>query len=260
MVMKIENIEKDVEKGRFEEAYAGLEEILSIGPKNTKALKMKALLLALEGKFSEEAQIWRKVISVDAEDEDALEYFQRTVNEQREHEFFSDILLSGGIRFIANPRSVVTTSFIGLMGCAIFLSIMNFAHRFVFLTKPLITYSSFLIFVMLPWFMILYVYFRALRDITIDRDAIHLRTRTSDFSLQWKDISEFYLVRSQNNGLFILLISKLSDKPSVLINIGGYTPVRAPSFLVREITRVFRDPLYETLESFKFTKKPKLFS
>src|SRR4051812_36573688 len=127
MVMKLENIEEKIESGNFPEAYIELEEILSLGPKNTKALRLKALLLSYEGKFSDEARVWQKILNIDSEDSDAVSYFQKVYTEQREHEFFSDLLASGGIRFLANPRAVVNTSFIGLMGCAIFLTIMNFS-------------------------------------------------------------------------------------------------------------------------------------
>ena len=263
MVVRIEQVQKQVEDGNFTDAYNALDDILALGPTNMGALKLKALLLSSEGKFSEEAEVWRKILSIDEEDTDAIEYFQRTATEQREHEFFSDLLPSGGIRFLANPKAVVNSSFVGVMGCAIFLTLMNFSHHYTFLAKPLISYISFSILVVLPWILILFVYFRALKDITIDRESIHLRTRLSDYELRWQDIQNFYLVRRSAKGddLFILLLPKLSNRAPVLIKIGGSnTVVRSPSFLVREITRVFHEPVYETLENVKLPQKPTIFS
>lgn len=261
--MRIEHVQKQIEDGKFSEAYSALEDILSLGPTNIGALKMKALLLSSEGKFSEEATVWRKILSIDEEDADANEYFQRSATEQREHEFFSDLLPSGGIRFLANPRSVLNSSFVGIMGCALFLTLTNFAHHYKFLATPTISYTAFTILVILPWILILYVYFRALRDITIDRECIHLRTRTSDHELKWQDIQNFYLVRrhDKENALFILLLPKDTQHAPILIKIGGAsTVVRAPSFLVREITKVFHEPLYENLDNVKLPNKPTIFS
>ncbi len=263
MVMRLENIQKQIDEGKFSEAYIALEDLLSLGPQNTGALKMKAQLFYEEGKFYDEAQMWKKVLSIDPDDPDAAEYSQRTIMEQREHEYFSDRLPSGGLRFLANPRSIVTSSFFGVMGCAVFLSITNFSHHYKELAKPELAYLFFILFVILPWIFILYVYFKALRDITIEKDAIHLRTRTKEVTLKWDEIANFYLARRHSprgSSLFVLLISKNSETAPVLINIGGDSVVRAPSFLVREITRAFHAPLYEVLDNVQLSTKPKIFS
>jgi hypothetical protein len=264
MVRRIEDIQKLIDENSLLEAYQAIEDLLSLGPKNTNVMKLKAGLLHSEGKFREESQLWRTIIGLDQEDEDAKDYFQRSMLEQREHEYFSDLLPTGGIRFLTNPRSVVTTSFIGIMGCALFLTLANFSHRFPILATPLLTYLSFGFFVGLPWALILYVYFRSLKDITIDAESIHLRTRTSDLALHWSELAKFYIARHhtrKGDHLYVLLVPKISEQAPILIPIeGSHSVVRAPSFFVREITKVFEEPTYETLDRVPLRLKPTLFS
>ena len=262
MVMRIEQVEKQIEEGRFNDAYGAIDEILSLGPQNTGALKLKALMFAYEGRFVEEARVWKKVLGLDPEDEEALSYFERTLVEQKEHEYFSDFLPSGGIRFLASPRNLVNSTFVGLIGCAVFLMLMNFSHRFLFLAKVEVAYVSFFLCVVAPWIFILVSYVRSLRDITIDHDSIHLRTRTADLNLAWRDIAHFSLVRGKDkktNTLHILLLSKDESLPPVLINIGLDSVIRAPSYLIREISRVFHEPSYEVLDGVQLFRKPILF-
>ena len=218
--MKLEQIEKQVDDGDFPGAYSAIEDILSLGPSNLRALKLKAFLLASEGKFSEEASVWKNILHIDEEDVDANEYFQRSATEQREHEFFSDFLASGGIRFLANPQSVLNSSFAGVIGCALFLALLNFSRHYPFLAKPVVSYIAFSVLIVLPMIAILFIYFRSLQDITIDRESIHLRTRTSDHELKWQDVLSFYLARrstSKENALFVLLIPKAPEQNPILI-------------------------------------------
>lgn len=265
MVRRADDIEKIIDSGNFSEAYQAIEDVLSLGPKNTNVMKLKARLFYLEGKFEQEALMWRKIHHLDEEDEEAREYFERTMLEQREHEYFSDLLPNGGIRFSANPRSVVTTSFIGILGCAAFLTMTNFSHRFPILANATLGYISFAVLVGLPWLVIFYVYFKALKDITIDTEAIHLRTRSSELRLYWRDTAKFYLARQQSSKggdrLYVVLVPKEAQYSPLLIPIlGKDSVIRAPSYFVREISRVFQEPAYETLEAVSQDQKPLLFS
>ncbi len=86
MVMRVKDIQDAIDRGQFDEAHGALEELLRLGPKNLEALKKKAALFSFEGKFSEEGAVWRKILEVDPEDKEAVDYFHRSFIEEREKE------------------------------------------------------------------------------------------------------------------------------------------------------------------------------
>ena len=149
------------------------------------------------------------------------------------------------------------------MGCAVFLTLANFSHRFAILAKPSFSFSSFAALVIIPWLLILYTYFRSVKEIVIERDAISIATRTKTYYLSWSEVEAFYLahrVPPMGSGLSLVLVPKNLDQSPFEIHIGQNSSIRAPSFLVREIVRVFHEPTYETWSNLKLPKKPVVFS
>ncbi len=264
MVMPLDKIEKYVDAGDFPAAYAALEELLELGPKNTHALRLKAMLFGYEGRFREESKLWQKIITLDPEDEFAIAYFRRSMQEERENEYFTDLLPSGGIRFLVTPKAIIHTSFFGLMGCALFLTLANFSHRYPFLATPWVSFAFFSVLVILPWLFIVSAYIRSVKEIVIDREAIHVRTRTKDYQLSWAAVDGVILAHRlppvSASALSLLLVPKDPEQVPFEINISQNSFIRAPSFFVREVVRVFQEPKYATWNHLKLPKKPKFFS
>ena len=75
MVMHVEKIEELVDQGKANEAFEALDQLLSLGPSNTSALKLKANIYESQGKFEEEFTVWTKIIEIDPEDVDAATFF-----------------------------------------------------------------------------------------------------------------------------------------------------------------------------------------
>lgn len=152
----VRDIRNMVEQGEHNAAHEALDHLLDLGPKNTEALKLKSTLYAVEGRFEEEAQVWEKIITEDQDDLDALYFFQRRHLEERESFYFTDILPGGGRRFLAHPRALINASLGGLFGCALFLLVSSYAQKYYILASPFVSFSCFLIFVIVPWVFIIY--------------------------------------------------------------------------------------------------------
>ncbi len=257
--MRIEEIHSLMDKGAFSQAHSALEELLSLGPSNLGALKMEAFLLAYEGRFAEEARVWQKIAAIDEEEEAVIKYFDRSFVEEREHEYFTDILPSGAVRFLSNPRAVINNSLIGLLGCLIFLTISNYSNRYTILENQWVTLSLFLVLVMSPWVLILVSFFRTLQDVVVGRESIQIHTRIRKYELFWRDLGEFYLAHRlppHSPVLAIVFVPKELKYPVITIEIGETSAVRAQSYFVREITRVFQEPQYVAWETLNLDGRP----
>jgi len=250
-MLHVKEIREIIESGQGDEAHAALDQLLAIGPNNIEALKLRALLHEQEGRFAEEAKIWDKIAVVDHEDPDAVAYLLHKQIEDREHFYFTDDV-PGGRRFLAYPRALVNYSVVGLLGCVAFLLMSRLSLRFTVLAQPPAMLGLFGFFVMLPWFGIITVYLRCIRSITLTVQGIAVATRLKTRSFLWGDLEKVCLARS-NSGkrphLSLVLLPRDKNANAVEIDLyQGSTSVRARSYLIREITRLFSEPEYTRRE------------
>ena len=84
------------EQGQQDEAFDAIDQLLSLGPNNLDALKLKALILSNRGQYREEAKLWEQIIELDNEDADAIYYFHKRYIEEREKFYFTDEIPTGG--------------------------------------------------------------------------------------------------------------------------------------------------------------------
>lgn len=252
MVMRTEDIRSLIDRGEFEEAHKALNGILDLGPQNLEALKLKAFIYSCQGRVEDEAGVWRKIVEVDPEDETAMIFFHKTFIEEREREYFTDLLPSGARRFLAHPRDVINASFLGLIGCAVFLSVSNLTRKYIILSTPFLSFMLFFLLVGVPWILIFVAYFRSIKDLTIGVEGILVRTRTRGHWLRWSDVRSFYIVHRGPLGLgemSLIFIPERKDQELIEIEIGENSVIRAPTFLLKEIVKVFREPTYSPRES-----------
>jgi len=259
VLMKHVSAIKDiVAKGQFEEAHQALEDLLELGPNNMEALKLKAALFQHVGRFDEEENVWRRIIEVDHEDEEAIAYFQRSQLEDREHYYFTDPLPGGGRRFLAYPRALVSVSFVGLLGCVSFLLLTRTSGENL-TRSPLVLFAAFALLVLSPWIAIIYLYLRTLRSINVTSPGFEVTTRFKNFLYPWTAIKQIYLAHSDNpetSDLRLIIVPQDNTQPPMSIDFGEDTSaVRARRHLLQEIRDYHHDIRYGTLTTAPVDRK-----
>ncbi len=248
----VTQIRKIVEQGHLDEAHRAIEDLLEMGPKNLEALKLKAALFEHVGRFDEEEGTWRRIIDIDNEDDDAIQYFQKAQLEDREHYYFTDPLPGGGRRFLAYPRTLVSVSFVGLIGCVTFL-LMTRVNGQMITQSPLLLLSAFVLMVVSPWLAIIYLYVRTIRAINVTSTAIEVSTRFKTFRYAWPDIQQICLAHSgepEEGELKLVIVPREKNTAPMSIDFSeATTAVRARRHLIQEIRDYFHDIRYEQIDS-----------
>lgn len=251
-------IKEIVAKGQFEEAHLALTDLLELGPHNLDALKLKAALFEHVGRFEDEDLVWRRIIEIDQEDDDAIQFFQRSQLEDREHYYFTDPLPGGGRRFLAYPRALIGVSFAGLIGCVMFLLLTRSGAQLL-ASSPGAVLTAFLMLVVSPWFAIIYLYVRTIRSINITAAGLEVTTRFKSFHYPWSSIRNIYLAHSADpmtHELRLLVLPHAVEIPSLSIDFGeGTSAVRARRHLMHEIRDHFQDIRYERLNTVPVARK-----
>ncbi len=259
LLMKHVNAIKEiVAQGQFEEAHEALADLLELGPHNMDALKLKAALFEHVGRFEDEDIVWRRIIEIDGEDEDAIQFFQRSQLEDREHYYFTDPLPGGGRRFLAYPRALIGVSFAGLIGCVMFLLLTRSGSQ-ILANSPSGVLFAFLMLVVSPWFAIIYLYVRTIRSINITKTGLEVSTRFKTFLYPWTSISNIYLAHSPDplrHELRLVVLANEPAIPSLNIDFGeGTSAVRARRHLLQGIRDHFHDVRYERLSTVPLQRK-----
>ncbi len=233
-------IRKYVEQGQREEAHSALDNLLSLGPKNIEALKLRALLYSAEGRFNDEAKIWDQVLTIDNEDIDAIRFYLRQRHEDQEHFYFTELLENGARRFHAYPKALLNAAIFGLFGCVSFVILGRLLQSLPQPEQLWLLLGLFGMLVIAPFVTIFTVYFRALRHITISPGMIQVGTRFRNLVYSWQDIEKITLVHAYDQGETSLeLVITPKDPQHSIINIDmtdATSSIRAKSYLLRELS------------------------
>jgi len=244
-VAEIQNI---AEAGDLASAHEALDALLEMGPRNVEALKLRARLYEVAGRFQQEAKIWDQIAKIDAEDFDLSAYISRRQYEDRENFYFTDSLPGGAKRFIAFPRRMVRAAGIGLFGCLIFLFLARLSSVWPILNHPAIMLSAFGLCVISPWIAILASYINSLRHITVGKDGIEIATRFKTHKLQWSEVESVVLAQDDRHDTYqlsLIILGKSNKQFNFELDFNeNTTPIRARSYFVREIMRVWGEPVY----------------
>jgi tetratricopeptide (TPR) repeat protein len=240
-VIHIKQIQEMVDQGETTEALSALENLLLIGPNNIAGLKLRAMLYEQEGRFKQEAEIWDKIVTVDNEDFDAINYLYRRQIEDREHFYFTDDLPEGGRRYLAYPRSLVNTSIIGLLGCIFFLVLSRTNTPIA--QNPQLSLVAFGVLVMLPWLAIIFTWIKSIKHVCVNNKGISVATRLKELHFMWNDLDNVTLAHSHdpdNPRLALVLTPKDEDLPNIEIDLdSSRSAIRARSYLVKEISVIY---------------------
>jgi hypothetical protein len=236
------------EAGDLAGAHQALDGLLSMGPNNLEALKLRARLFEVAGRFQQEAKIWEQVAKIDRDDPDLSDYINRRQGEDRENFYFTDALPGGGRRFIAFPRRMVRAASIGLAGCLLFLGMARLATIYPVLNHPIAMLGSFAALVISPWIAILISYARSLRYINVTKDGMEIATRFRTHRLPWSAVEHVYLAQDDRHETYRLSLVVLPrDAANSYFEMDfneNTTPIRARSYLVREIINAWGEPHY----------------
>jgi hypothetical protein len=238
----VSTIKKIIDKGEFKEAMSALESLLSLGPNNLEALKLKAMLFHAEGRFIDETKVWEKILNVDREDVDAINYIFKQQNEDREHYYFTDEVPGGGRRYLAYPKALITMSMFGLFGCLAFLSISKLSDQYPWLAEAEVMLANFAAFVMLPWVGIIISYFRSVKSVSILPTGIEITTRVKLLRFQWIDVEKLCIVSNLSDGklsLSLLVLPKVSAGKLPIVSLDltdNSSSIRAKTYLMRDIS------------------------
>jgi tetratricopeptide (TPR) repeat protein len=237
-----------VESGQTDAAHLALDNLLSMGPSNLEALKLRARLYEVTGKFHEEAKTWEQVGQIDRTDTDLYDYLLKRQAEDKEHFYFTDTLPGGGKKFLAFPRRMVRAAVIGLLGCLAFLIVAKLGQAITPLTNPWVVLGTFTLLVMGPWAYIVTTYLQSLRHISVDQNGLELAARFKKVTMAWSEIERICLASEDRSDVFqlkLVMIPVDTTKPSVELDFDEATaPVRARSYLIREIGYNFKSLEY----------------
>jgi tetratricopeptide (TPR) repeat protein len=260
----VKGVKALINRGRFRQAHVAVDRLLVMGPNNISMLKLKGMLLAREGRFEEEARIWQRIFELYHDDEDAFNYFMHLDLEERFNFYFSDYLPGGGRRFLTQPKAVVHATLAGVVGCLLFLVVHTWGLSYRLLSLPLVSLGFFFLLVLLPWIGIFVVYLGSLREITLTREGIRLVTKLKQINLRWEEISSVYLAHSVTAYSYSLTMNLQPKKaglgPVEIDLTHESTPIRAPSFFVREVFQRFPKVQYVAREQLAELMAKHLFS
>jgi tetratricopeptide (TPR) repeat protein len=254
----VAQIRELIEVGKYAEASSFLEGLLDLGPKNTEALKLKAMLLRREGRYREEAEVWEKIAQVDREDQDAVEYYLERQTEDREYFYFTDDIMGVGRRFLAYPTHLIMRSAHGLVGCLVFLIFSKIGTQYPVLQQPTYLFLGFGLCVVWPWIRIISAYMRALKSITLTKRGIIVDARFRRVSRNWDEVSEIvmaYHEDEKNYSLSLVFIPK--DHTSAWFEISlddKQSSIRARRYFLRDVASVFKEPTYRSREELGLEK------
>ncbi len=258
-MMNLANIEKTLDEGSLSEAENAIDDLLALGPNNIGALKLKAQIFEHQGMFRKADQVWQTVGSIDSEDEEAYNYFQKLQMEIREHYYFTDVLPDGGKRYLAYPKSLVQISLVGLVGCISFLFLSEAAPEYPMLNRVDVLLGSFALLVIAPWMAIIYTYFTSLQSVEIDNKGLKIGSRTRSVSLSWDEIQSVNLAYSadfSSDNLNLVIEHSVPKLKTIAINFDYDTcSVRARRQLLDDLEKHGQKVTRQPFESLNIDEK-----
>lgn len=258
-MMHVKQIREVVEERRRDEAFDALDRLLELGPYNTEALKLKALLYAQKGQFQSENDMWRKVIEIDREDPDAINYFQRKHLEDNEYFYFSDELIGGGRRFLTYPRKLIRNAMLALAGCISFLLLSTLYTKYPLLQEPVIILPLFIFLVLIPWLFTVSTWFFSVRHISINKHGIVFKNYLGTRSIFWKDVHNLVITyngQNQEDSLTLVIETNRKELPCIEVNLmPEKTIIRARHHFITAISSSFKEPSYSEREKLNTSDK-----
>ena len=245
--MHVKQITNLIQDGKTSEAEDALEQLLSLGPKNMDALKLKSAILSSQGRFDEELEIWTRILKTDNEDTDAINWVQERHLEEQEHRYFSDHVAGGGFHYLTYQRGLLRPMIFGLVGSLSFTFFTNAAvSQAPSLASSEIIITSFFFIVFLPLVFVIKAYLTTMHALHLDSSGICVSTRLKSYRYKWEELADVYLAfetTANKSDLALALIPKDPSVSAIEIDLNpDETSIRSRHHLVENITSTFKRP------------------
>ncbi len=243
----LQKIEDMLEDGNPIGAGTALENLLELGSQNPSALKLKAHLHGAKGEYDLELQTWQKVHDLDPADLDAREALEKYLREQQETLFFADELDNGDRRFVPFPYASIRATSMGLIGCCIFLLSLQVMKNYGITPTIELVGFGFLIFVLAPWFWILYHFIKSPTSILLSSNGIEVKTRFRKYKLEWKEVQNTVLgwdaQSSDDAWLCLWIVPRDTDRRGIELNLSPDQSVIKPKrYFLQAIESFYQSP------------------
>jgi hypothetical protein len=177
-----------LDNGDASGALGILEDILSLAPRNSEALRLKARILDGWGRFDESLQALHALSQLSSLSEAELADIEARAMEEKEAIVYSELSAEGRWYF-AFPTAQVWISLYGFVGCAAFLLLSpgllsGGAENLAELA------AAFGFFVVLPWLALLVVHVTGVKRILVGLSGIRVCHRFREVNYPWSSLSK----------------------------------------------------------------------
>jgi hypothetical protein len=184
----VKDAQKLLDEGNTPAALAVLESVLSLAPRNTEALRLKARILDGWGRFEESLLTLHALSQAGKLTEVEISDLENRAIEEKEAIVYSELSAEGRWYF-AFPRAQIAISLYGFLGCATFL-----------LLSPGLLSSgiqdfwrlagAFCFFVLFPWLALLVVHFTGVKRILVGVHGLRVCHRLSSKEYPWATLGK----------------------------------------------------------------------
>lgn len=246
-MMHVKQIVELIEDGKSQEAEDAIEQLLALGPSNIEAMKLRAAICSRQGRFSEELEVWTKVLKIDSEDPDALHWFELQNLEEQEHHFYSDHITGGGARYITYQKGLLRPMIFGLIGSLGFTFFTNLALTHApALIKNEVLIAGFFLVVFVPLVLVIHAFLTSMYLVTINKDGILIQTRLARYNYSWDELDNILLSHEMSLAgpkLNLFFIPKQAHKLILSIDLNpDETSIRSRRHFIQDITELYKKP------------------
>ncbi|WGL60422.1 tetratricopeptide repeat protein [Pigmentibacter sp. JX0631] len=227
-----------IEEGDSAGAMEVLENLLSLSPRNTEAIRMKAFILDAWGRFDESLSLLHTLGKLSSSEEEPYAELDKRIDEDRESLIYSRLTPEGRWYFQFSPLQMLI-SLIGLMGCFLFLitSPTFFEHSKSSIPPGLL--FSFFTLVVIPWFMLLLINMHGIKKILVGLAGIQVFYGMKKIEYSWEQMGHVVIEYDPNlkeDYLHMIVYSRLTREPLFNFDISKTkSVVRARRHFVRLI-------------------------
>jgi len=184
----VKDAQKLLDQGDAPEALGILESILSLAPRNSQALRLKARILDAWGMFDESLLLLHTLSQTGSLSNEELAELETRAMEEKESIVYSE-LSSEGRWYFAFPMAQVWISIYGFMGCAAFLLLSPTLLSGG--TENVATLSAaFTFFVVVPWLALLAVHVTGVKRILVGVTGLRVCHRFSQMTHPWASLGK----------------------------------------------------------------------
>lgn len=227
-----------IEEGDSAGAMEVLENLLSLSPRNTEAIRMKAFILDAWGRFDESLSLLHTLGKLSSSEEEPYAELDKRIDEDRESLIYSRLTPEGRWYFQFSPLQMLV-SLIGLMGCFLFLitSPTFFEHSKSSIPPGLL--FSFFTLVVIPWFLLILINMHGIKKILVGLAGIQVFYGMKKIEYSWEQMGHVVIEYDPNlkeDYLHMIVYSRSTREPLFNFDISKTkSVVRARRHFVRLI-------------------------